>query len=144
MSGPRGFRAYATTPHDGDSFWVMCDVAGDMRWEPELRLIDVHAPELITMRLPRKGQPGGHEVTEFVANWMAHAREAEAPRRWWLWVETSLTRTLEATQKRTFTRYLATVWRYSEGRDGEGSDMSSLNADVATFLSGHPEWPPGD
>lgn len=141
MSGPRGFRAYATAPHDGDTFRVMCDAAGDLRWEPELRLVDVHAPELMTMRLPQRGQPGSREVTEFVAQWMQHAQELEAPRRWWLWVRTEVTHTLEPTQKRTFTRYLATVWRYS---DGAGAESSSLNAAVATFLSGHPEWPPGD
>jgi hypothetical protein len=129
-TGPaRGFRAYLTRPHDGDSFWMMCDTAGGQRWEPELRLVDVHAPEL--------SQPGGIETTGFVNGWLAG--NAGSTRRWPFWVETLLTKAYEPEMKTTFTRYLATVWPFDRRAPEE-----SLNHQVTVFLSGHPEWPPGD
>lgn len=148
----RGFRAYLTKPHDGDSFWVMCDAGGEARFEPELRLFDVRAPELLQnpaamISLPRKGQAGSAEATEFVNGWIAQA-VAGATRRWTLSVALAMTTVAEPTERRTFTRYLARVWRGSDWpQPWDGSpplDGSSLNSAVTTFLSGHPEWPPGD
>jgi endonuclease YncB( thermonuclease family) len=130
-AGPaRGFRAYLTRSHDGDSFWLMCDAAGDLRWEPELRLTGVRAPEL--------RQPGGIETRDFVNAWFA-GHTAASIRRWPFWVETLLTSAYEPEMKTTFRRYLATVWPYDQRRVED-----SLNYQVNTYLSGHPEWPPGE
>jgi hypothetical protein len=143
----RGYRATLTRPHDGDSFWVLCDTGFGGRAEPELRLLDVHAPELRAMRLPPRGQPGGGETTSFVGDWMTVA-EAQAWRngvRWYLWVETVMTRVAEPTERQSFTRYLATVWRIADRpAPGTADQVLSLNHQITTFLSGHPDWPPGD
>lgn len=127
---PRGFRAFATKPHDGDSFWMMCDTAGGQRWEPELRLLDVHAPEL--------DQPGGPETTDIVNHWLGTVAAGVPRRRWPFWVETVLTKTYEPDMKTTLARYLATVFPF-EQREPE----SSLNWLVRSYLAGHPEWPSG-
>lgn len=141
----RGYRAWVTKQHDGDSFWVMCDTGFGGRHEPELRLLDVHAPELDRMALPR-GQAGGAEAREFVNGWMAEAETYAYPSRWYLWVETILTTGFEPQEKQTFTRYLATVWRLKDcptwGQPG--APNYSLNFQTSLFLSGHPEWPPGE
>jgi hypothetical protein len=137
MTPPRGFRAYLTREHDGDSFWVMCDTAGDQRWEPELRLLNVHAPELET--------PGGVETTAFVNGWLSSAAtRSEIRRRWPLWVETVLTKAYEPTMKMTFTRYLATVWEFEDAHrwpvgSAERAELS-LNWAVTAFLAEHPVW----
>jgi hypothetical protein len=149
VTGPpvRGYRATMTKPHDGDSFWVLCDTGFSGRAEPELRLLDVHAPELRAMRLPPRGQPGGGETTSFVSDWMTVA-EAQAWRdgvRWYLWVETVMTKVAEPTERQSFTRYLATVWRIADHPAlGPADPVLSLNHQITTFLSGHPDWPPGD
>jgi hypothetical protein len=142
----RGYRAMVTRQHDGDSFWVLADLGYSCRAEPELRLLDVHAPELDRMALPRIGQPGGDETREYINGWLAAAQNAAAPRRWYLWVQTVPTRTIEPTEKQTFTRYLATVWRIVDCPIwGQGGDWNfSLNYQVNLFLSGHPDWPPGE
>jgi hypothetical protein len=41
----------------------------------------------------------------------------------------------------SFTRYVATVWRFG---DQVLSQAQSLNYLVNQFLSGHPEWPRGN
>lgn len=143
----RGYRAYLTRPHDGDSFWVLADTGFDGRAEPELRLADVHAPELL-MRLPRRGQPGGVEATGFVNDWMAAAQAAVADRRWYLSVAVAMTRAYEPGERQTFTRYVARVFRYVDWPvpwwQQQPDERLSLNYAVQTFLSGHPEWPPGE
>jgi hypothetical protein len=143
----RGYRAFLTKPHDGDSQWVLADTGFDQRFEPELRLYDVHAPELV-MRLPQRGQPGGTETTNFANDWYAHAQATQPDVRWWLSVAIAMTSTYEPTERVTFRRYVARVFRYNDWRVPwwypPPDDSKSLNAAVALFLSGHPEWPPGD
>lgn len=146
----RGFRAYPSKTHDGDSFWVIADTGFNGRHEPELRLLDVHAPELdpVRLALPPRDQPGGAEAGSFVNAWLASADAAVGEARWSLWVETVMVRSADpnAGERQTFTRYLATVWRLGDCLAwGQGGPKSaSLNHQVAFFLSGHPEWPPGD
>jgi hypothetical protein len=144
----RGFRAYTTKLHDGDSFWVMADTGFGGRAEPELRLLDVHAPELDRMALPPYGQPGGAETTGYVTDWLMRADALSGESRWSLWVETVMVRSGDplAGERRTFARYLATVWRIGDCPTwGQGGAANfSLNYQVALYLSGHPEWPPGE
>lgn len=118
------YRGIVTRTYDGDSFWCLLDAGGNHRWEPELRLLDVWAPE--------RGQPGAVETTAFVNTWLAGC---DGRRKWPLYVVTTLTRTFEPGQRTTFARYLATVWRYGEQPGGV-----SLNAALREFLAGRPEW----
>jgi endonuclease YncB( thermonuclease family) len=138
----RGFRAFPTAGRDGDTIRVMTDGGFESRAEPRLRLYDVSAPEL-AVRLPAQAQPGGRETTEFVDAWLAAAHAKNPRRRWWLWVDTLLTRTYEPEQRRTFVRYVARVWQYDEHEAGLG-EPATLNSAIRLFLSGHPEWPSGD
>ena len=149
-SRARGYRATTTRVHDGDSFYVLADTGFGSRNEPELRLLDVHAPELTAARLalPPRGQPGGTETTTFVNSWLADAATTTAAQRirWELWIETVMSTAPEPDERRTFTRYLATVWRITDcptwGRPGPLEH--SLNSQVTTFLTGRPDWPPGN
>lgn len=120
-------RARLTRPHDGDSFWVLVDTGYRQRYEPELRLLDVYAPEL--------RQLGGLETTEFINDWF---RGTDARRSWPLYVQTVKTRVFEPDERKTLDRYLATVWRYGEETTGV-----SLNQAVNAFLAQHPDWPRG-
>ena len=144
---PRGFRAYATKRHDGDSFWVMADTGFEGRAEPELRLQDTHAPELLEMRLPRLLQPGGRETTAFVNDWLTGGA-ATYPGRWYLSIAVTMTTAFEPAERRSFVRYLARVWSAVDWPQPWATpppaDTRSLNYAVTTFLSGHPEWPSGE
>lgn len=134
---PRGYRAYRTKEHDGDSFWVMVDTGFGQRAEPELRLVDVTAPEV------RPVEPGGVEATNFVNLWLAMAG-ADAPRRRWpLWVRTQMTSAYEPEMKQTFTRYLAWVSRINAAGDGPDPGSRSLNDEVSAMLAQHPDWGTG-
>lgn len=134
----RGYRAIATRLHDADSFWVSADTGFGSRYEPELRLLGVRAPEL--------SQAGGKEAAAFVGDWLLAAEVQAHPVRWYLWVETVLTRVIDPTEKQSFTRYMATVWRLSDCSvwGCGGPPELSLNSQVTAFLSEHPAWPPGD
>lgn len=90
-----------------------------------MRLLDVHAPE--------RSEPGGPETTQFVAAWLA---AVDLGRRWPLVVRTDPSSLREPTERRTFVRYLATVYR-------AGVAGRSLNDDVTAFLAAHPGWGPG-
>jgi len=142
----RGFPARLWRAHDGDTFTVLADCGFECAATPTLRLLDVYAPELLPMALPARGQPGAAETTDFVNGWMASAEGEASPRYWYLWVETILTKAPDPSERRTFARYLASVWRmvdcpvWGQG----GAPNFSLNYQVALFLSGHPEWPPGE
>lgn len=139
----RGFRAYPTRRHDGDSFWVMTDGGFNGRAEPELRLLDVSAPEVGG---PKQLQPGGQETTDYINGLLDAATARNPVRRWSLWVETVLTRTPEPDQKTTLERYLATVWAYDDAGPwipGMSPVVASVNAQVNAFLAGHPDWPTG-
>jgi endonuclease YncB( thermonuclease family) len=122
------YRAALSRVIDGDSAYLLVDVGFGARVEVEVRLVDVRAPE--------RRQPGGPDTATFVSNWFTSVASG---RRWPLYVETQQTAVYEPTQRLTFTRYLATVWPF----DQRGPD-ESLNALVRQYLSGHPEWPPGE
>jgi hypothetical protein len=143
----RAYRAYLTRPHDGDSMWVMTDGGFDSRSEPELRLYDVHAPELV-MLLPPMFQPGGTDTTNFVNDWFSHAQSSQPGVRWFLSVAVAMTARYEPTEQVTFRRYVARVFRYADWPRPWSTPMPdealSLNALIRLYLAGHPEWPTGE
>jgi hypothetical protein len=142
----RGFRAYLTEPHDGDTFRVMTDGGFDGRGEPWLRLLDTRAPEL-NMRLPEKSQPGGVETTIYTNSWLTAAKMALPERRWYLSMGVVMTETLEPDEKTTFRRYVARVFKYADWPDPwmtpPPDESLSLNAAVTAFVAAHPAWPVG-
>jgi endonuclease YncB( thermonuclease family) len=128
-----GFRAFLTKPHDGDSFWMMCDTGFGQRAEPELRLSGVHAPEIHPL------QPGGLETLDYVNGWLAAANSTTPARRWPFWVEVQMTTTFEPQMNESFTRYVAVVYPFDRRNYAD-----SLNAAVNAFVVAHPDWPTGD
>lgn len=136
---PWGFRAQLSREHDGDSFWVLCDSGFRQRYEPELRLDGVHAPEIRPM------QPGGPETTAYINGWLKAAAGAAPRRRWPLWVDVVMVSTFEPEMDSTLERFVASVWKFDDtvGQPGGGRVGAvelSINYAVNTFLSGHPEW----
>lgn len=121
------FRAQLLDVIDGDTIRVLIDNGFHSRSEVDLRLWGVSAPE--------RNQLGGPETHAFVRAWMD--RTVQTPLRWPLYVQTYQTTTVEPSQKMTFTRYLATVWRMS---DGLPPLAPALNRDLADFLAEHPAW----
>ena len=128
-------------PHDGDSFFMLVDVGFAGRYEAELRLDGVHAPEIHPM------QPGGAETLNFVNGWLAGVQNRHTDRRWPFWIEVVMTTSFEPNMNMSFTRYVATVWDFERRyypTEQVSDPAMSLNYAVTTFLAGHPEWPPGD
>lgn len=119
------YRAASVRVIDGDTLRLLIDVGFSVRVEEDVRLLDVHAPEL--------SEAGGLETSTYVEEWIS---QIDPRRRWPLIVHTSPTAVLEPTERRSFTRWLARVWRID-------AIAPSLNADITTFLTGHPEWGPG-
>jgi hypothetical protein len=121
------YRARLSRPYDGDSFWVLADTGYGQRYEPELRLFEVYAPEL--------HQLGGGETRQYVNDWFG---SLNPDLTWPLFVRTVQTKVIEPTEKTTFSRYVAIVHRYGENTTGV-----SLNDSVNGFLAQHPDWPRG-
>lgn len=118
------YRASLVRIVDGDSAVIQLDQGFGGRQDEEVRLLGVSAPERYT--------PGGPECRQFVEQWMA----GRAARRWPLYVTTVPNTSLEPTERRTFIRYLATVFDFADRR-------RCLNEDLRVFLSQHPEWGSG-
>lgn len=133
-SPPWPFRAALARPHDGDSFFMLVDCGFSVRFEAELRLDGVHAPEIHPM------QPGGQETLDFVNGWLSSVQKRDSARLWPFSIEVVATNSYEPGMDMSFTRFVATVWPQGAQFD----PAQSLNAAVNNFLAGHPEWPHGD
>jgi hypothetical protein len=103
--------------YDGDSFRVLARMSFGHLHDPELRLLDVEAPEVRELRLPkpagtpdRAAEPGAAETTAEVTRWMTGTIVEAKDLRWYLAVRTILTRTYDPREKKSFDRFLATVW----------------------------------
>jgi len=129
-----GFRSALSKPHDGDSFFMLVDCGFNVCYRAELRLDGVRAPEI------HPPQPGGLETLEFVNGWLNGVQEAAPRRRWPFWIQVVATDSYEPGMDLSFTRYVATVWRYG---DQSVVQAQSLNFLVNAFLAVHPEWPSG-
>ena len=118
------YRAALVRTVDGDSMVLTIDLGLSVRAEEEIRLLGVSAPE--------RYQPGGIECRDYATAWFAQT----SGRRWPLYVETVPNSSLEPLERRTFVRYLATVWDFADR-------SRCLNADLAEYLKQHPEWGSG-
>lgn len=127
---PFGWRAYVVDVHDADTLRLVLDTGFDGRHEPDLRLLGTYAPEL--------RQPGGPEMRAVALNWVTEWTEgAGKDLQWPFWVQTVQTTALvEAKQRTTLGRFVATVWRY----DGRYTVGDPLNDVVNADLEKHPEW----
>lgn len=113
------YRAALVRVLDGDTARLLIDCGYSVRTEQDIRLLDVSCPEL--------AEPGGVQCVRFAIQWLA-----DAPRlKWPLVVTTSPTQVAEPTERRSFVRYLGTV---------EDTTGRSLNGDLNTYLTEHPEW----
>lgn len=130
---PWSFRAALSRPHDGDSMFMLVDLGFNARFEAELRLDGVHAPEIHPL------QPGGQETLAVVNEWLARVQADGHSRDWPFLITVTATKTFEPGMDMSFTRYVATVFPY-----GQTDPSLSLNTVVKLFLAGHPEWPTGD
>lgn len=105
------YRARVVRVVDGDTLDVTIDAGFRATREERLRLLGVNTPEL-----RGASRPAGLAAREFATVWLAQAYAGD---EWPLVVQT--------VKADTFGRYLATVWRASDGRN--------LNADL--LASGH-------
>ena len=118
------YRAALVRIVDADSCVLELDCGFGGRQQEEIRLLNVSAPE--------KYQAGGLESRDFAAAWFAQL----PARRWPIFVTTVPNTSLEPLERRTFVRYLATVYDFADR-------SRCLNTDLAVFLSQHPEWGTG-
>ena len=119
------YRARHTSTLDGDTVRLTLDLGFSVRMQVDVRLLDVHAPELV--------QPGGLLVARYVADWMIAAHSSHLV--WPLLVRTVQTSKEEPESIRSFTRYVGEVWF--------AKNSHSLNDDVRRYLAEHPEWSAG-
>lgn len=119
------YRSICLEVIDGDTLKFLLDQGLSSRQEESVRLKDVYAPE--------RTKPGGAETTAFVKTWVdLH----DVPGvRWPLYVWTEKNAKPEPDEKRSFVRYIATVY--------DITTQHCLNNDVRDFLAQHPEWGPG-
>lgn len=113
---------------------MLVDCGFSVRFEAELRLDNVHAPEIHPM------QPGGQETLDFVNGWLAGVQQKDSARHWPFWIDVIATSSYEPGMDMSFTRFVATVWDIQQA----ASPGSSLNWLTTAFVAGHPEWPSGD
>lgn len=118
------YRAQLVKVDDADTLVILADQGFSGRQEEAIRLADVSAPEL--------RDPGGPESKAFTEAWLALL----PVRRWPLYVMTEPNTNPEPTERRSFVRYIGTVYDYADRR-------RCLNIELAAFLAGHPEWGSG-
>lgn len=116
----------AQSIHDADTLLLLVDTGFGGRSEISARLADVSAPEL--------NQQGGTEARDFTVTWATRV-VFHSPLRWPLRVLTETTTVPEPTERRSFVRYIATVYAMVDGE--------CLNDVLSRYLAGHPAWPPG-
>jgi len=119
------YRAADLGAYDGDTITTLADLGFSVRTEQNLRLRDVHAPEL--------RETCGVEARDFVRAWLRDVPPTD--RRWPLLLQTEPNSLPEPEERRSFTRYVAEVWTIDGARH--------LNADVIAWLAARPECGPG-
>lgn len=118
------YRAKVHDVTDGDTLVLLIDQGLYSRQQEAIRLLNVSAPE--------HNQLGGMETKKFVTDWLLFRNTNF---EWPLKVVTVKNTSIEPIEKRTFTRYLGTIYDIVTGR--------CLNDDINEFLISHPEWGSG-
>jgi len=118
------YRAQLLRVDDADTIVILADQGFSGRQEEAIRLADVSAPEL--------REPGGAETKAFTQAWSGQLSLL----RWPLYVMTQPNTNPEPSERRSFVRYIGTVYDYADRR-------RCLNDDLAAFLAQHPEWGSG-
>jgi len=103
--------------HDGDTIWLEYDHGKFIHVPTDIRLKDVHAPELKPLQL------GAAETRQFVIDWIAQWNVG----KWPFWVDSWRTSTYR--DAKTLDRFLGEVFN----RDRS----SCLNIAVQTFVDEH-------
>src|ERR1044071_2710584 len=111
---------------DGDPVLMLLDLGMDVRTEQSIRLAGVWAPEL--------SQPYGQDAAAFTRLTLEEVAERCTARRgrWPFVVKTDPAKAGERNERRSFTRYVGTLWAADTGEN--------LNATIAAYLASHPEW----
>lgn len=114
---------------DGDTVLMIVDLGMGTWTEEPIRLKGCFAPE--------SKQVGGLEAAKFLALTLEEIEERIAARRgrWPFLLVTEPNENPEPDERRSFVRYIGTLFAYDTGEN--------LNATVATFLAGHPDWGKG-
>ena len=118
------YRAQLLRIDDGDTIVILADQGFSGRQEEAIRLAGVSAPEL--------RDPRGAESKAFTQAWAGQLMLM----RWPLYVVTQPNTNPEPTERRSFVRYIGTVFDYADR-------ARCLNEDLAAFLAQHPEWGSG-
>jgi endonuclease YncB( thermonuclease family) len=118
------YRAQLIRIDDADTIVILADQGFSGRQEEAIRLADVSAPEL--------RDPGGAESKAFTQAWAGQLPLL----RWPLYVMTQPNTNPEPSERRSFVRYIGTVYDYADR-------SRCLNDDLAAFLAQHPEWGSG-
>ena len=105
------FPAQLTRVVDGDTLDIVCDQGMHSRRIERLRLLRVNAPEMRTTTYE-----AGHAAKAYVEAWMAEGAIGD-----WPYV-------VETHKSDVFGRYLAEVWRLSDGANLSDALLDSGNA----------------
>jgi len=111
---------------DGDTVLMVVDLGMGVHTEVSIRLAGCFAPEL--------RQPGGKESAKFLALAMEEAEERARARktRWPFVVVTEPNDHPEPDERRSFVRYVGTLYAADTGEN--------INAEVIAFLAANPQW----
>lgn len=118
---------------DGDTVLVVLDLGLNAWHEEPIRLAGVKAPESY--------QAGGAESARMLRMMLDEVieRARAARRRWPFMVYTQPNTNPEPDERRSFTRWVGTVYTFDAAQVGE----SSINEQMTEFLGSHPEWGDG-
>lgn len=118
-----------THEDDGDTVLMLVDLGMDVRAEQSIRLAGVWAPEL--------HQPHGLEAAAFTRLSFEEVAERHTARgsRWPFVVRTEPNTTVEHGERRSFTRYIGTIFA--------ADTRECLNNTIMLYLADHPEWSRG-
>lgn len=111
---------------DGDTVLLISDLGRGVFDEAPIRLKGCFAPE--------SNQPGGKEAAAFLdmAMFRVESRAAVRRFRWPFVVVTEPNTSPEPAERKSFVRYVGTVYTFDTGE--------CINDVVRAFLAAHPEW----
>jgi hypothetical protein len=111
---------------DGDTVLMVLDQGLNGHQEEAVRLAGVFAPE--------SHEAGGKEMAKFTAMALAEVveRATAHQQRWPFVVFTEKVAGAESSQRRSFVRWVGTVYAMDTGE--------CVNEEIAAYVAAHPEW----